>query len=457
MLMKTQRPIIIFPQVTNWGVKATHSPATAKRIILTNILGSLLAVNLCLCTLIFSYLGHMDLALYTITGALIHTSWPVLNYFGLHYVSRLGMVISSNLLGLGLSVLLPDCGYHQGFFVMAGMPFLLFGLEEKKSILFSVLLPLVLYPLAVRSDYFFSGLHLVTADVNLNTFHSFMGTMIIMLIFLMFYFLSKENSHAEELLEKALRKVESEKKKIQELNDQIEIQRARAFSSAKFAALGEMAGGIAHEINNPMTVINLKAQQLKYVISSECPNESALQCVDAISKAVIRVARIIDAMRMFSRDGGNSAFEYEPLKMIVENCMKFCGERFKNHNVDLKFSFPDDNLKLRCRSVQITQVMLNLIYNAFDAVQNLPEKWVKVEVVKSSDNKKVYISVTDSGNAICESLHEQIFLPFYTTKPVGKGTGLGLSLARQIIHDHGGIIVVDTASKNTRFVVEFPL
>lgn len=441
MLMKTRTQGITIPSITQWGVSSDCSPALAKRIVLSNILGSLLAANLILGSVLFAYLGHINLAAYTLVGAFIELCWPLLNFFGFYNHSRLGMLVSSNLLGFGLGVLLPHSGYHQIFFVMAGMPFLLFGLHEKKSIFLGVSLPLILYPLSIGA---------------LN-FQAFLGTMVVMLIFLMFYFLTKENTHAEELLGKALLKVKSEKKKIQDLNNQIEIQRARAFSSAKFAALGEMAGGIAHEINNPMTVINLKAQQLKYIVCNECHNEHAIQCVEAISKAVHRVAKIIDTMRMFSRDGGNSSFENEPLKKIVEGCITFCGERFKNHGTRLEFSFPEENIKLRCRSVELTQVFLNLINNAFDAVQGLQEKWVKVDVIKDADNKKVYVCVTDSGKGISESLHEQIFLPFFTSKPVGKGTGLGLSLGRQVIHDHGGVILVDSSSMNTRFVVEFPL
>lgn len=109
---------------------------------------------------------------------------------------------------------------------------------------------------------------------------------------------------------------------------------------------------------------------------------------------------------------------------------------------------------LNCRGVQISQVLLNLLNNAFDAIELLPEKWIKLDAMKMEDT--IVIHVTDSGHGIPEEEREKIFQPFYTTKPIGKGTGLGLSLSRKIVQDHKGTLTLDTNSAHTRFVIKIP-
>lgn len=420
-------------RIPYWGVTPQLTPVFAKRIILTNLLGILFTVNMSVSTLGFIYFGHYKLALFTFFFVLTEISWPIFNRFRKYDISRLGMLISSNLLGFGVSIVLPGTGYHRGFFVMAGLPILLFGLKEKKSIMLGILLPLLLYPLSEWAQYevpFGLG-H--SPDMT-YTIRTSIGTIYVLLIFLMFLFLARENARAEEELEE---------------------QRARAFSSAKFAALGEMASGIAHEINNPMTVIGLTTEQIKYILSTdEKPKEKSLERLNVISKTVQRVELIIDAMRSFSREAGMDPISPESLKKIIDDTLTFCAERFKNHKVSLEVKLEEEFIMLNCRGVQISQVLLNLLNNAFDAVETLEERWIKLEAFRR--DHLIVIQVTDSGRGIPEEEWEKIFLPFYTTKPVGKGTGLGLSLSRKIAQDHKGKLTLDTGSSHTRFLLELP-
>jgi C4-dicarboxylate-specific signal transduction histidine kinase len=264
----------------------------------------------------------------------------------------------------------------------------------------------------------------------------------------MFLFLSRENFRSEEKLKKAILEVEK-------VNHELDDQRARTFSSSKFAALGEMAGGIAHEVNNPMTVINLNAQQLQFILSQDkVDHESANKCVEVITRTVHRVAKIINSLRNFSRDATRETMEHESARKIIDDTLTFCSERFKNYGIELKTKIPSENITFKCNAVQVSQVILNLLNNSFDAVETLEDRWVEIEVSKKPHY--VILSVTDSGWGIPEAEHEKIFQPFYTTKPVGKGTGLGLSLSRKIVEDHGGRIMLDKLSKHTRFTIEFP-
>ncbi|MBY0315470.1 MAG: GHKL domain-containing protein [Bdellovibrionales bacterium] len=112
------------------------------------------------------------------------------------------------------------------------------------------------------------------------------------------------------------------------------------------------------------------------------------------------------------------------------------------------------DIKIQCRSVEISQVFLNLLDNAFDAIHQLEEKWVRVELRDLDES--IEMSFTDSGWGIPECLKDKIMQPFFTTKEVGKGTGLGLSIAHGIIEAHQGQLFLDSTSTHTRFAVRLP-
>lgn len=133
--------------------------------------------------------------------------------------------------------------------------------------------------------------------------------------------------------------------------------------------------------------------------------------------------------------------------------MDLCAERFRNHSVALEVSSLPE-ISIECRSVQLAQVLTNLLNNAFDALILLPRKWVRVGVEASDD--VIRIAVTDSGTGIPRHIADKLMLPFFTTKEIGKGTGLGLSISKGIIEDHGGKFWLDRASVNTKFIIELP-
>jgi two-component system sensor histidine kinase DctS len=109
---------------------------------------------------------------------------------------------------------------------------------------------------------------------------------------------------------------------------------------------------------------------------------------------------------------------------------------------------------LECRAVQISQVLLNLINNACDAISSLNEKWILINAIER--NNLIEISVTNSGPKIPAHIREKLMQPFFTTKEVGMGTGLGLSLSKTIAEAHGGRLYLDLGAENTRFVLELP-
>ncbi len=226
--------------------------------------------------------------------------------------------------------------------------------------------------------------------------------------------------------------------------------------SAKMAALGEMAGGISHELNTPLAIISMKSSLLKELIENdEFHKNTFLEWVTSIETTTFRIAKIIAGLKSFSRDGDNDHFATTNIKELVEDTLSLCIERFKNHGIELRSCAIQEDLEADCRATQISQALLNLLNNAHDAVIARSEKWISIEIKKT--DQTLIIGVTDSGQGISREIKDKIMQPFFTTKEVGKGTGLGLSITKGILESHGGTLKLDGESKHTRFVLELPL
>lgn len=234
-------------------------------------------------------------------------------------------------------------------------------------------------------------------------------------------------------------------------------QQHQLAQSSKMTALGEMAGGIAHEINNPLNVVQFRAQQIMTVAKGLSDSQIATKIsenAENIDKNVKRIYSIVKGLQAFARKADQDPFETVSLNWLIDEAIDLVKERFRYQNVDLRVTRASDGVDVECRPTQILQVLVNLLNNAFDAVQALPEKWVGLEV--RDVGHAVEILVTDSGNGIPEDVSAKMFTTFYTTKPAGKGTGLGLSISKGIMESHRGLLKLDRECKNTRFVLGLP-
>ena len=239
---------------------------------------------------------------------------------------------------------------------------------------------------------------------------------------------------------------------------QLEASRMQLISSARLAALGMIAGGVAHEINNPVSIIHASAADLLHRVKEEgaVPLEILVRNSERIHQTANRITKIIKSMRHLAREGSQDRFCPTPVAKIVEEPLEVCKERFKDHCVNLLLPSIDPALYVSCREVQIAQVLLNLLQNAFDAVmEQAGERWIHLDVAEQDGS--VAFSVIDSGPGIPPGLKTRIMEPFFTTKEVGKGTGLGLSLSQTIIEEHGGKLELTEASGHTCFSFRLPL
>ena len=219
--------------------------------------------------------------------------------------------------------------------------------------------------------------------------------------------------------------------------------------ASKLASLGEMSAGIAHEINNPLAIILGMARSLS---KSKGQDDKFDEKISAIQKASMRIEKIVSGLKKFSRSSENKNYNNNVLSSIIKESLVLTEVKAKRNNINVSFECKGDG-QIFCDEVEIEQVLINLIDNAIDAVKDLTDKWVKVEVFQ--DNLNLFIRIIDSGKGIPVEIQSRLFDPFFTTKPVGEGTGLGLSIIKGILDEHQASIRLDIDCANTCFEIQF--
>ena len=254
---------------------------------------------------------------------------------------------------------------------------------------------------------------------------------------------------------------------VHELTERMKTNFAELSSTSKFVALGEMAAGIAHEINNPLTVIMGKAMILGKIGDGEAKNADTTAIRDSAEKIiemVHRITRTIHALRVYARSGENDAVGVESVQSIISSTLDICLERLRLSSIHLEVDIDPPDAVVIARPVQISQILMNLLNNAHDAIatadrdsrNQLPasEKWIRM-IVRESDSH-VLIIIENGGPRIPSRVANRLFEPFFTTKPAGIGTGLGLTISQRLAAANGAVLSFDSKKPFTRFVLEFP-
>ncbi len=257
---------------------------------------------------------------------------------------------------------------------------------------------------------------------------------------------------------------QSLKKAYQELKH----TQSQLVQSGKLASIGELAAGVAHELNQPLMVIRGNAQLVKrYITKGQYEIDDLLKQMEPIERNTKRMMNIINHLRTFSRQSKSEYFVLD-VNQVIDESFLMVGEQLRLRNIEIIKTLDPDLPKIKGDTNQLEQVFLNLITNARDAItekneDRKPEDRTpdSIEIItKTSENDANLIEILfkDSGNGIAESTKSSIFDPFFTTKAVGKGTGLGLSISYGIISDHNGQIeIADTGPRGTTFQVRLPI
>lgn len=250
---------------------------------------------------------------------------------------------------------------------------------------------------------------------------------------------------------------------VRDISDRIKMQqevdetRISQVNAARLASLGEMAGGIAHEINNPMAIIRGQAEYLQRNLKNLAieQREPLNKGLNKIVQTVDRITKIIKGLRSVSRDSSHDPMINQDLLEILNDTLVLFEEKFKLANIRNDLDSTDAQIFIACRPAEISQVVLNLLNNSYDAILGSENPWINISIAKHDG--AVRLTLTDSGTIIPDKIADKIFEPFYTTKEVGKGTGLGLSISKSIVERHGGQFYLDRSAKNTTFQVVLPV
>ncbi len=258
--------------------------------------------------------------------------------------------------------------------------------------------------------------------------------------------------HIVELEKDELEREVAERKRAERA---VADQQVKTIAASRMSALGAMASGLAHEVNNPLCIISGSSQQLSTLLASKHPDPKHIaRLTGVMTRNIARIENIVRGLRRLSRDDASDPFSVAPLAHIVLDTIELCKTRFREHGILLSFPEIPPDLAVECRPTQISQVLLNLLNNAHDAVFEEQERWIRIEVSGTEDT--VRVSVADSGAGVPTEVQSRVFDPFFTTKPPGEGIGLGLSISKQIIAAHRGDLLLDLQCPHTRFVMILP-
>jgi histidine kinase len=234
--------------------------------------------------------------------------------------------------------------------------------------------------------------------------------------------------------------------------------------ASKMATLGEMATGVAHELNQPLSVIKTASSFLRRKAGSGEPIKTNIlgTMAEEIDTHVDRASKIIGHMREFGRKS-DVAKERVQINNVLRRAVDFFKQQLKLREIEVVEDFDEDLPAVLADPNRLEQVFVNLLINARDAIEKKGEQRAQKEEAKritlktKAEDAMVTIEVTDTGTGIPEALLDRIFEPFFTTKKVGKGTGLGLSISYGIVQDYDGTIKVESKEgEGATFIIRFP-
>jgi signal transduction histidine kinase/CheY-like chemotaxis protein len=245
---------------------------------------------------------------------------------------------------------------------------------------------------------------------------------------------------------------------LEEAKGQLKESERLRIDSERMASLGTLAAGVAHEINNPLTYVNILLGRLVSLEQANATDELCrhrLEMLDEVREGVGRVEQIVRALRMFS-SGDEEAHGPVDVHEALEAALRMVGHEIR-HRAELVRAYGDIP-RVRGSSARLAQVFLHLLVNA---AQSMPEGEAHTHQLRVAtrklDDGRVVIEIVDSGTGIPRELVGRIFEPFFTTRRVGQGSGLGLSICRGIVHAMGGEIAVESElGHGSRFSVVLP-
>ncbi len=220
---------------------------------------------------------------------------------------------------------------------------------------------------------------------------------------------------------------------LQQAYQHLQDSRSQLVQSSKLAAVGELAAGVAHELNTPLGTVLLSLDSTRSALDSGRA-EAALKRLERARGEVMRAREIVAKLLYYARDAASAGRQSVSGEQLVRDTLGLIGHQLETGGVRVSPIF-ESAPSAYCNANEIQQVLINLLLNARDAVG---EKGGEVQVTVRPEGDQVVLEVADNGPGVPPEVEERIFDPFFTTKPVGRGTGLGLSVSKQIVELHQG-------------------
>lgn len=225
----------------------------------------------------------------------------------------------------------------------------------------------------------------------------------------------------------------------------LETTHHQLVQTSKLAALGVISAGIAHEINNPLTVIRCYLAHVETLFAKGKPpgRWEFSYFADKMNRSIDRIVKIVNNVKEFSR---RSDRHFDPVDMrdVFESATSLLSEVLTIPRIRVEKNWPDQELRVLGDRHRLEQVFVNVLSNAKDAIVERHMVGGRIAIEARIQRGRVQIVVNDDGTGMDQAERERIFEPFFTTKPVGRGTGLGMSISHGIVEDHGGTIEVDS-------------
>ncbi len=238
------------------------------------------------------------------------------------------------------------------------------------------------------------------------------------------------------------------------LQSEISNQKDLLLDSAKFQSLGKMASNLAHDINNPLFTIQGKLHQIRHLLSKdELDLHKCDQIVNSVENTILKLSQIVKGISTFAREGAGDQMVSINASDLIESTLVLTIDKIENAGIILEQKI-DPNLTIICYPSFISQIILNLISNAIDALDFANVK--KIDVSAHLENGYVFIAICDSGPGVSKQNEAKIFDPFFTTKTFGKGVGIGLSISKGLVEFHDGELLYERVNSFSRFIIKLP-
>jgi len=246
---------------------------------------------------------------------------------------------------------------------------------------------------------------------------------------------------AEEVLRRTNQHLEGTFAELQTKTQELASMTQQLWQASKLATMGELAASVAHELNNPLATVALRAEAL---IEDLSPGDPKFDSLKVISQEIERMATLVANLLSFSR---RSQPEISTLDLREElvNCLDFIEHYLRSHKVDVAQEFASELASVYADRQQLRQVFLNLITNASDAMPQGGTLTLRAFSGVLDVRPAVVVEFSDTGTGVQAGDLSKLWEPFFTTKPEGKGTGLGLAICRRTVESHHGIIEIETA------------